>query len=163
MLDKPRIVVLGVGNQLFQDEGVGVHVVNTLLENKLSYPNLEIVDGGTCPEFAYLVEGADKLIVVDAVEGGEKPGTIYRFGIDDVKQDFPIRMSLHQMGLIDNLRMLSIVGKQPKSVIIIGIEPKTIRLGMELSPEIQGKIPEIVRLVRNELEHVISSPSTGED
>ena len=186
MLDKPKIIVLGVGNLLLQDEGVGVHVVKTLNailplnETKgknlnHNHPNLEIIDGGTSPEIASLVEDADKLVIIDAVKGGKEPGTIYRFTIDEVEPgspcspeapllhketDFEIspKLSLHQMHIVDDLRMLSLVGKSPKNVIIIGIEPKTIELGLELSPEIRSKIPEIIRLVKDEIQQDISSP-----
>ena len=150
MLDKPKVVVLGVGNLLLQDEGVGVHFVQALNKDDLDYVNLEIIDGGTSPEIVSLVEGADKLIIIDAVKGGKEPGTIYRFGIDDVNLDSPMRLSLHQMDVIDSLRMLNLLGSCPKT-IVIGIEPKTIDLGSELSPEIQSKIPEITRLVMKEI------------
>lgn len=188
MLDKAKIIVLGVGNLLFQDEGIGVHVVKTLSDilsqvDNLSrdYPGLEIIDGGTSPEIASLIEDADKLVIVDAVKGGGEPGTIYRFTIDDVDMDslrgaeerplpkeasfeayYPM-LSLHQMHLIDNLRMLNLVGKPPQNVIIIGVEPKTMELGLELSPEIRSKIPEVIRLVKNEIQQDISSPLTRED
>jgi len=152
MLDKPKVVVLGVGNLLLQDEGVGVHFVQALNKEDLDYANLEIIDGGTSPEIVSLVEGADKLIIIDAVKGGKEPGTIYRFGIDDVNMDSPMRLSLHQMNVLDNLQMLNLMGKQPMSTTIIGIEPKTMEPGLELSPEIQSKIPEITRLVIKEIE-----------
>ena len=180
MLDKPKIIVLGVGNLLLQDEGVGVHVVNTLnviltpsdtkgKNPNDDYPNLEIIDGGTSPEIASLIEDADKLIIIDAVKGGKEPGTVYRFTIDNVdinspcsvgsspsqkETDLKIRahLSLHQMNIIDNLQMLSLIGKQPKEVIVIGIEPKTIEFGLELTPEIQSKMPEVIRLVRDEIQ-----------
>ena len=187
MLDKPKIIVLGVGNLLLQDEGVGVHVVkmlsNILTEAKnptYDYPNLEIIDGGTSPEIASLIEGAEKLIIIDAVKGGKEPGTVYRFAIDDVAinssgnagvslspkeayLEIRANLSLHQMNIIDNLQMLSLIGKQPKEVIVIGIEPKTIELGLELTPEIQSKIPKIITLVKDEIEKSISSPLMGED
>jgi len=175
--DKPKIVVLGIGNLLLRDEGIGVQIVKmlsvilTMSETKgknLSYPNLAIIDGGTSPEIMSLVEGADKLIIIDAVKGGKEPGTIYRFTIDDVDLGSPCsaedcaahkdtglqvyqKLSLHQIDIVDNLRMLSLIGKQPKNIVIIGIEPRTIEPGLELSPEIQSKIPEITRLVRDEI------------
>ena len=174
---QPKIVVLGIGNLLLRDEGIGVQIVKmlsvilTMSETKgknLSYPNLAIIDGGTSPEIMSLVEGADKLIIIDAVKGGKEPGTIYRFTIDDVDLGSPCsagdcgahkdtgiqayqKLSLHQIDIVDNLRMLSLIGKQPKNIVIIGIEPRTIEPGLELSPEIQSKIPEITRLVRDEI------------
>jgi len=180
MLNEAKIIVLGVGNLLLQDEGIGVHIVEILHNSDLDYPNLEIIDGGTSPEIASLIEDADKLIIIDAVRGGKEPGTIYRFTIDEVEPgslcspEAPLRyeerdtevyskISLHQMHLIDNLQMLGLVGKSPKNVIIIGVEPKTIELGLELSPEIRSKIPEIIRLVKNEIQQDVSTPLTGED
>ncbi|PIX27394.1 MAG: hypothetical protein COZ67_02550 [Chloroflexi bacterium CG_4_8_14_3_um_filter_45_15] len=180
---QPKIVVLGIGNLLLRDEGIGVQIVKmpsvifcsclihqAELPNKLGnyYPNLAIIDGGTSPEIMSLVEGADKLIIIDAVKGGKEPGTIYRFTIDDVDLGSPCsagdcgahkdtgiqayqKLSLHQIDIVDNLRMLSLIGKQPKNIVIIGIEPRTIEPGLELSPEIQSKIPEITRLVRDEI------------
>jgi len=165
---QPKIVVLGVGNLLLRDEGVGVQIVKMLHKDDLSYPNLAIIDGGTSPEIMSLVEGADKLIIIDAVKGGKEPGTIYRFTIDDVDLGSPCsaedcaahkdtglqvyqKLSLHQIDIVDNLRMLSLIGKQPRNIVIIGIEPRTIEPGLELSSEIQSKIPEITRLVRDEI------------
>jgi hydrogenase maturation protease len=151
MLDNPKVVVLGVGNSLLQDEGVGVHFVQALKKKELDYVNLEVIDGGTSPEITFLVEGADKLIIVDAVKGGEEPGTIYRFDIGEIAMDSPMRLSLHQMSILDNLRMLDLIGKRPKSTVIIGIEPKNLDLGLGLSPEIEKKMPELKRLLIREI------------
>ena len=165
---KPKIVVLGVGNLLLRDEGVGVQVIEMLHKEDLSHPNLAIIDGGTSPEIMSLIEGADKLIIIDAVKGGKEPGTIYRFTIGDVDLGSPCsvgdcgahkdtglqvyqKLSLHQMDIVDNLRMLSLIGKQPKNVVIIGIEPGTIEPGLELSSEIQSKIPQIITLITKEV------------
>lgn len=155
MLEKanqPRIVIVGLGNLLLRDEGVGIHLVKTLTKDDLGYTNLEVIDGGSSPEIPSVAESADKLIIVDAVKGGGEPGTIYRFSINEVNLDSPIRLSLHQMGVVDNLRLLDLLGKQPKSTVIIGIEPKTIDWGLELSWEVQRKLPEIARLVKKEIE-----------
>ena len=151
MLDNPKVVVLGVGNSLLQDEGIGVHFVQALKKKELDYANLEVIDGGTSPEIMFLVEGADKLIIVDAVKGGEEPGTIYRFDIDEIAMDSPMRLSLHQMSILDNLRMLDLIGKRPKSTVIIGIEPKNLDLGLGLSPEIEKKMPELKRMLIREI------------
>ena len=79
--NKPRIVVVGVGNLLLKDEGVGVHVAQAL--QKVSSPvDFEVVDGGTSPDIFPLFEGVEKLIVVDAAMGGGQPGDIYRFTLD---------------------------------------------------------------------------------
>jgi len=155
---QPKIVVLGVGNLLLRDEGVGIHFVQSLNKDDLllkadSY-RLSIIDGGTSPEIISLVEGAAKLIIIDAVKGGKKGGTIYRFSSDDINLDSPVRLSLHQMGIVDSLKLLKAMGKQPKSVVIIGIEPKKLALGLKLSPEIEEKLPELKRLLIQEIKEV---------
>jgi len=153
-VEQPKIVILGMGNLLLQDEGVGVHLVQMLNKEDLNYTNLEVIDGGTSPEVVSLIEDADKLIIVDAVKGDNEPGTIYRFSLDEVNLDLPTKLSLHQMTLVDNLRMLELIGKKPKDTIIIGIEPQNIDSGLELSPEVKGKMPELKRLVVQEIKKV---------
>jgi hydrogenase maturation protease len=152
---QPKIVILGVGNLLLQDEGIGVHLVQMLDKEDLPLKavgcQLSVIDGGTSPEVLSLIEDADKLIIIDAVKGGRAPGTIYRFSLDDVSLDLPVRLSLHQMTLVDNLRMLDLIDKKPKDTVIIGIEPKNIESGLELSPEIKEKMPELERLVLQEI------------
>jgi hydrogenase maturation protease len=75
-----RVAILGVGNILLKDEGVGIHVIHALQDNPLlTDAGVELIDGGTSPNVSYLLDGADRLIVIDAVEGGCEPGTIYRF------------------------------------------------------------------------------------
>ena len=79
-------MIVGVGNVLLKDEGIGVHVVRALQEMSLASPNgeVEVVDGGTSPSAFDSAEGADKLIIVDAARGGGEPGTVYRFTPDEV-------------------------------------------------------------------------------
>jgi len=146
-----KIVIIGIGNLLLGDEGMGIHFVRMLNKGDLDYANLEIIDGGICPEFASFVEDAHKLIIVDAIKGSKKPGTIYRFSIDDVMVDLPVKLSLHQMGVTDSLKMLRLVGKEPKDTIIIGIEPKNINCGLELSPEVKKGLAELRKIVMEEI------------
>jgi hydrogenase maturation protease len=112
---------------------------------------LTIVDGGTCLDaFDLLPEGLDKLIVVDAVRAGGDPGAVYRFTPKDIVfQRGPVT-SLHQLGLEEGLGLMAGAGLSPKNVVIIGVEPKTIAWGLELSPELQIRLPEIVDQVRKE-------------
>lgn len=151
-MNASKVTVLGVGNLLLQDEGIGVHVVHKLTERKMDYPNLEIIDAGTSPEIMASLQGdIDKLIIVDAVKGGDKPGTLYRFGLDDVDVDSSSSISLHEMGVLQNIKMMALLNRQPGSTIIIGVEPKTIDYGLELSPEISAKVPRVIELVLEEI------------
>ena len=146
-----KIVILGIGNLLLGDEGMGIHFVRMLNEDDLDYANLEIIEGGICPEFASFVEDAHKLIIVDAIKGGKVPGTLYRFNIDDVLIDLPMKLSLHQMSVIDSLKILRLVGKEPKDTIVIGIEPKNIACGLELSPEVKKGLAELRKIMMEEI------------
>lgn len=145
--NQPKIVILGVGNLLLRDEEVGNQLSKTVNRDDLGYTNLEIIDDGTSPEILSLVESADELIIIDAVNGGRKPRTIYRFGIDGVNSHSAARLFVHQIiDVVDNLRILDLLGKQPKSTVIIGIDPETIDWGLELSSRVQKKMPEISTL-----------------
>jgi len=149
----PRITILGIGNLLLKDEGVGVHLVQELAGSDIGHANLNIIDGGTSPDILSLVgDGIDKLIIVDAVKAGGKPGTIYRFGFADLDFDSEMPISLHDIGVLDSLRMMALLDRQPKSTVIIGIEPRTIDYGLELSPEVEERLPELIELVLKEIE-----------
>ncbi|WP_041587638.1 HyaD/HybD family hydrogenase maturation endopeptidase [Thermincola potens] len=149
-----KIVVLGVGNILLQDEGVGIHVIQAL--QKMSLPeNVDVIEGGTAGlELLPLIEDYSHMIVVDAVNAGEKPGTLFRFKPDDVT-GFPgnIETSVHQLGLLEVLQMGKLIGKLPDTVII-AVQPKSFDWGMELTPELQAKMPQIIDLVFKEIEKI---------
>lgn len=146
-----KIVVLGVGNLLLSDEGFGVHVANKMIEMKLP-DNVSIVEGGTDGfKLLNVVTEADKLIVIDAIKGGAEPGTIYRFNIDDIKSvPKGFKTSVHQIGILEVIDLSSLIGKRPET-IVIGIEPKSLDMGMELSEEVKSQIPKIIELVLKEI------------
>ena len=150
-----KTVVLGTGNELFKDEGVGVHVAR-ILQTKLptSINDVEVIDGGTSPDIWSLIDGADKLIIIDAVRGGCEPGTIYRFTPQQIVAETGIITSVHQMGILENLSLIELVGSKPGETIIIGVEPSELEPGLELSPELQKRMPKIIQTVLEE----ISSP-----
>jgi len=93
----------------------------------------------------------DKLIIIDAVKAGGKPGMIYRFHPHDVNKESKGIMSIHELGLEQSLKIMRLIEREPKEIVIIGIEPKEIDWGTELSAELQQKIPEIVNLVLSEI------------
>jgi hydrogenase maturation protease len=151
----PKIIILGVGNLLLSDEGVGVHIANELMKIKLP-EGVSVFEGGT-DGFLLLniITGADRLIVIDALKGDAKPGSIYRFDIEEFKNPQSLfRTSIHQIGIMDVLEILKLIGKTPKTTII-GIEPKSLEIGMELSEEVKIKIPRIIELVLEELKREI--------
>ncbi len=144
-------MIVGVGNILLKDEGIGVHVVRALQEMSLASPKgeVEVVDGGTSPSAFDTAEGADKLIIVDAARGGGEPGTVYRFAPDEVSGERKLLASLHDLGLMDSLRMME-AGNPPRETVIIGVEPAEVDWGLELTPALRERLPDVVRLVVEE-------------
>ena len=156
-----RVVILGVGNVLLSDEGVGVHVANTLTDMHLPQ-GVEVVEGGTDGfRLMNVVEGAGRLVVVDAVKGGGAPGSIYRFDINDVPT-FPdaYKTSVHQIGILEVVHLSKLIGEAPETTII-GIEPKSLGIGMELSPEVKSKLPRIIEVVLEEVKRPAPSVGSG--
>jgi hydrogenase maturation protease len=149
-----NITILGIGNVLLSDEGVGVHVANELFKKELP-ENVSVVEGGTDGfRLLNIITDADRLIVIDAVRGDSEPGAIYRFDIDDMKrcpQEF--KTSVHQIGILEVIDLSGLIGKTPQTTII-GIEPKSLEMGLELSPEIREKIPRIIEIVLDEVKRV---------
>ena len=148
---RPRIVVIGVGNLLQRDEGIGIHTVKALQEMQLPH-SVTIIDGGTSPDIIACTRAGDKLIIVDAARAGGKPGAIYRLQPGDLEDEAGATLSVHEMGLAQNLKLISLSGNEPAETVIIGIEPKVIEWGTELSPELEKKIPEIIGVVLKEID-----------
>jgi hydrogenase maturation protease len=145
-------VVAGIGNLLLKDEGIGVHVARALQEMDMAEAvDLQIVDGGTSPDVLLSLEKIDKLIIVDAARGSCEPGTVYRLRPEDLPQEDIRVNSLHQVSLFKSLRILDHLGLKPKEVVIFGVEPKEIDWGLEPSVELTQKIPEVVKLVLEEV------------
>jgi hydrogenase maturation protease len=148
----PKIVILGIGNLLLGDEGIGIHFIQTLDKDYLRQHNAETIDGGLCPEFASLVEDAGKLIIVDAIKGGKPPGTVYRLNIADVTAGLAsANLSLHYANILDSLKLLQKIGKGPQETVILGIEPQNIDWGLELSAKVKEKLPELKTILSREI------------
>ncbi len=143
-----KTLVLGIGNLLLADEGIGVHVAHALQREALP-PEVTVLDVGTAflealPE----IEQAERLIIVDAMQAEHAPGTIYRVPFEDcVKPE--ILASLHGFDLS---RVLYMAGRTtPPEAVVIGVEPEIIAWGTEPSPTIQMAMPAILEAVRAEI------------
>ncbi len=155
-----RIVVLGVGNILLKDEGVGVRVVEQLIERYDFPENVKVIDGGTQGLWLMsTIQESDHLIVVDAVLGDGAPGTIYRLERDDLPKGLRAKQSAHDSDLIEALNLCGLLGKGPKSVVVVGIQPKDISpYGLELTAAISPKIDELISRVLEELQNLDAHP-----
>ncbi|MCX7911942.1 MAG: hydrogenase maturation protease, partial [Dehalococcoidales bacterium] len=139
----PRVVVIGVGNLLLRDEGIGIHVIRAL--ERLDLPgDVRVMDGGTSPEAILFARAREKLVIVDAARAGGKPGMVYRFHPQDLATMHGSSLSAHEMGVAENLHLMGLTAGHPEEIVIIGIEPKEIDWGTELSPELREKLPAIV-------------------
>jgi len=152
-------LVLGLGNILLKDEGVGVHVAGELQKQNLP-ANVEVIDGGTAGlDILLAQEGLDKLVVIDATRAGRKPGTIYKARLKAGEmdkltrifgQDKDSKISSHQVGLIDALSAAEKMSCAPREIVIIGVEPKEINCGLELTEQVKQRVPKIVNMVLEE-------------
>lgn len=148
----PGIAVVGIGNVLLSDEGVGVHVVHRLARI-IDRQDVAIIDAGTSPELFFLTDGSiRKLVVIDAAKGGEAPGSVYRFNLDELEAEAKVPVSLHDLTLLDHLRLLNLLKREPMSIVVIGIEPKVIDFGIRLSSEVEAALPKAIELVLKEIE-----------
>lgn len=128
------VLILGLGNLLLRDEGVGVHTVNALTQRYHLPDGVRVVDGGTAGmDLLDLLAGCERLIVCDAVRSDEPPGSAFRIGGDDVAALFAARISPHQIGLCDVLANLELLGERPAQITLVGIVPGELGLGTELS------------------------------
>lgn len=146
-----KVVIVGFGNILLQDEGIGVHIAQQLQGYDLP-KNIEVIDGGTASlDVLSSLNEMRKLIIVDAVKSKGKPATIYRFCPGDLAHTKDTEsLSLHQIDVIEALRITARTSKLPDEIVIIGIEPKDVEWGTDLSPEVKDKIPDIIDLILEE-------------
>jgi hydrogenase maturation protease len=156
--DRKRLLVLGVGNILLMDEGLGVYAVQELAKEQ--WPdNVEFIDGGTfTQDIFYLFQEYDRLLVLDVVRAGREPGTIYRLTEDDLVKNESQSLSLHDIDLLDSLRMAEMLGNRPR-LLVIGIEPKTIDWAMELTEPLKEAFPNYLEVVRREIRTILNELS----
>jgi hydrogenase maturation protease len=145
------ILVVGIGNILLRDEGVGVHAVRAMVNAPLP-DGVELLDGGTAgADLLDAISERDKLIVVDALDAEVPPGTIVRMKPDDLAAGGSESISLHEFGIAETLLMARQLNCGPRDATILAIKPKDIRCGLGLSAEMQGWVPRIIEAVLREI------------
>ncbi len=154
-----KIVIIGIGNVLLMDEGIGVHVINELEKHDLPR-NLELYDGGTGGfKLTDLMCGAGMVIFIDAVETGKVPGTVTTFKSEDVCSIYPKKKySLHDTDLLEVIKIAELLDKPPE-IEIVGVQPKTINYGTDLSKELVDSMSNIINAVLRRIEEVCSTSS----
>jgi hydrogenase maturation protease len=155
-------LILGVGNLLLTDEGIGIHAIQRILDEKrLEEKSLdgkrlgedvEIVDGGTAGlALLYYLEGVETLVIIDAVETGGPPGTIVRLAGDRIPAYMSLKVSPHEITLPDFLAAARLRDLYPKEVIVWGMQPRSLDVGIDLSPDLEARLDTLVGYVVNEV------------
>lgn len=148
------ILILGVGNILLGDEGVGIRVVEKI-KNEYHLPdNVEVMDGGTLGlKLIPYLEGREALFIIDAIDRGGRPGEIFRIEaeeIDDVYNSH--KLSTHQIGLREVLALSRLQRILPKRVCLFGIQPQSVEVGLELSDPVSSRLDELIEMLLAEVE-----------
>lgn len=151
----PRILILGVGNVLFRDEGAGVHALRRLEAGYDFASNVTLMDGGVLGmNLLAVMAAADQVIVLDAVRGGQEPGTVYRFNWDMKPGFIAYKDSLHQIDLVETMNILPLVASAPQ-VTVLGIEYEDIdNLGLQLTPKVAKALEPLLKEVLDLLERL---------
>ena len=142
-------LILGVGNYLLSDDGLSVHVLERL-EEKIQFPdNIDIVDGGTCGlDLLQYLEGVENLVIIDAINRrNTPPGTIIRLAGDQVPAYLDLKISPHDVGLPDLLATAKLRDLYPPNVVVLGISPASLDLGVELSSIVAEKVDELAEQI----------------
>jgi len=148
-----KTLILGVGNLLLKDEGIGIHAMRAL-EKEVLPPDVQLMDGGTGGlHLLTWLQDYDRIIMIDATLDNNPPGTI-RVIQPRYASDFPPLMSAHEIGLRDMIDAMYLTGKMPEIVLIVISVININEIGMELSPEVEAVISEVVQLVKNQIKKI---------
>ena len=149
------ILVLGIGNVLLTDEGIGVRALKEI-ERRYSFSdNVELMDGGTAGiELLRHIRKRKHLIIIDAMTFDQEPGTVMRVEGEDVPAAFRTRISPHQLGLSDLLAAAMLTNELPENLVLFGVEPESIDIGLELTDKIEASLDKLIGAVVDELHSI---------
>ena len=150
-----KLLILGIGNTVMADDGVGVKIIHHL-QNHYTFPdNVEILDGGTLGlDLLPKLESLDRLILVDAIETGREPGAWVRLAGEELPIALETKLSPHQMGVKDLLAVSQLMGHTPGNMVLYGIQPKSIEMDTELTPEVSAAMEPVLHTLLDELQSI---------
>ncbi|HKC95977.1 MAG TPA: HyaD/HybD family hydrogenase maturation endopeptidase [Nitrospira sp.] len=151
----PTVVVLGVGNTLMQDDGVGVWAVRAFAEAYDLPPSIRPVDGGMAGlRWLSILDGAEHVIIVDAVIGNGVPGTVYHLEAGALPKPRGMLMSAHEIGITEVLSAAELLGMHPR-IRIVGVQPDVYQqVGLELTPSVRAALPRVTSAIVEELSEI---------
>jgi hydrogenase maturation protease len=153
-----KLLVLGVGNILMMDEGVGVHAIHEFWKKKEDFDEtlVDFIDGGTfTQDIFFLFEEYEQVLVLDIVRAGHTPGTIYSLDEEDLVQNKKQMLSLHDIDLLDSLDMARMRGHRPK-LKVVGIEPDKINWGTEMTPVLAKAFPSFIKVAEKHIKDLLA-------
>ena len=147
------VIVIGLGNPLLSDEGIGVHLIRKLSEHQDKFPSVEFIDAGTGGmNVLHLIANRKKAVIIDCVKMGKKPGAIKQFEPADVQTVKKMtHFSLHEADILRIINLSKQLGECPDQIVIFGIEPESLELGQKLSKTLAGKTDTYLAGIRKEL------------
>ena len=147
-MKEPTVTVLGLGNILMTDEGVGVKTVNEF-ERRYEVPDyVEIIDGGAAGlDLIPFIEGREKVLMVDAVNFDREPGYVDQMENDEIPVRITEKASMHHLGLLDVLCIVRMSGNMPKDLCLIGIQPMSLALGIDMTKEMCDKVDSLIERI----------------
>lgn len=148
-----KIAVLGLGNILLQDEGIGVHALEALRKDYSFPKNVRLIDGGTMGlDLLAFIEGMDKALIIDAVNIQKEPGTIVTIEDEDIPSFLSAKLSVHQIAFPDVLSALKLLGTMPAKITLVGIQPQSIETGLNMSEAVKKNFDRLIETVIQRLD-----------
>ena len=151
-------VVIGLGNKLLSDEGIGLVLLEALGRKAVEFPSVDFLDLGTGGmSVLHALAGRKTALILDCARMGAPPGTMRRFTPDTVRaSDVSPRLSLHEGNVLDLIALARRVGECPERLIIFGIQPETLAPGEQVSPVLQARLPEHCGVISKELKTILT-------
>ena len=152
MIHKVKVLIIGIGNLLRSDDGVGLHVIETLRKEDLS-DNVDLMDGLSGLDILDVIEGYDRIIIIDAIQTGGEPGTIHKLSLEDLKA----KHTLHSYSTHLNMDFPTVLElgrklfpeKIPEDITIIAVEAEDITtISDKCTPQVEKAVPEVVQLIK---------------
>jgi hydrogenase maturation protease len=151
-INKRRTVVLGLGNPLMGDDGLGLAVLDELRNSYALPPEVELVDGGTWGmNLLPVIEDADELILIDAIDVGEAPGAFVRLEHSRLPRYLATKISPHQVDLRDVLGLAELRGTLPQDTVALGLQPESVEFRNSLSDTLRCRVDTLAAAVAQEL------------
>jgi len=149
-----KTLIIGVGNLLLSDEGVGIHAAQRLIREYHLPEEVLVLDGGTLGlDLLYYLEGIENLLIIDAVLMNKEPGTLLRMVDEEVPSYMSFKMSPHHIGIPDMLFAAKLKGLYPPNVVLLGVQPGVVDIGLDLSEPVANQVDTLLEQVIEQLEH----------